>query len=68
MGARCGAPASGGGGAEGERPRMAFGIKQLDTLESGLHHLHISCAILGAFPHLSEPLCQHRHAQGLPKD
>lgn len=47
---------------------MAFGIKQLQTQECGLHHLHRNCVISGKFPNLSEPSCQHPHTQGLPED
>lgn len=44
-----------GRGAEGERERMALGIKRMETLESGFHHLHTDCVILGKFPNVSEP-------------
>ena len=34
---------------------MALGIKQMETLESGFHHLHTDYVILDKFPNLSEP-------------
>lgn len=57
-----------GRGAEGERGRMALGVRQMYTLEFGLHHLYTNCVILGKFLNLSEPLGQHPIAQGLPED
>ena len=48
-----------GRGAEGERERMALGIKQTETVESGFHHLHTDFVILGTFLNLSEPSHQY---------
>lgn len=47
---------------------MALGVRQMYTLEFGLHHLYTNCVILGKFLNLSEPLGQHPIAQGLPED
>lgn len=40
---------------EGERGRMACGVRQLQTLEFGLHHSHMHCVISGKFLNFSEP-------------